>query len=68
METSFEIGLFHKPTKNVSQAAEVVEMTTRNHFISNLVLDSLEFKKLLEVHVFYKKPLYKQRSTGQPKM
>ena len=24
----------------------------RNHFISNLVLDSLRFKKLLELHVF----------------
>ena len=24
----------------------------RNHFISNLVLDSLKFKKLLELHVF----------------
>ena len=25
---------------------------TRNHFISNLVLDSRQFKKLLELHVF----------------
>ena len=39
---------------------------TRNHFISNLVQDSLKFKTVLELNVFYKKPLYKQPSTRQP--
>ena len=30
--------------------------------MSNVVLDSLKFKKLLDLHVFYNKPLYKQPS------
>ena len=42
---------------------------TRNRFISNLLLGSLKFKKLLELQVlFYKKPLYKQPSTMQSKI
>ena len=40
----------------------------RIHFIGRLVLESLKFKKLLELHVFYKKPLYKQPGTRQPKI
>ena len=33
----------------------------RNQFISNLVLDSLKFKKLLELNVFfYKKEVFKK--------
>ena len=46
---------------------EIKRFLIRNHFISNIVLDNLKFKKLLELHIFYKKLLYKQPSTRQPK-
>ena len=45
-----------------------INLFIRNHSISNSVLDSLKLKKLLELHVFYKKLLYKQLSTTQPEI
>ena len=58
--------LFHFPFHPAIALLHVFSI--RNQFISNLMLDILNFKKLLELHVVYKKLLYKQPSTRQPKI